>query len=112
MSRHDDSVSLRQMLDHAREAREFAVGKSRHDLDTNRLFELAITRLLEIVGEAANRVSAARRAQLAQIDWEGVRGFRNRIVHGYDEINLDIVWTIISDDLPALIHQLEQIVRD
>jgi uncharacterized protein with HEPN domain len=58
MSQHDPLVALRHMLDHAREAAELARGRSRTDIDTDRLLQLALTRLVEIVGEAASRVPA------------------------------------------------------
>lgn len=57
MTRRDDRISMRQMLDHANEARQLASGRTRAELDTDRVFALALTRLLEIVGEAAARVS-------------------------------------------------------
>ena len=59
MSRHDDLIRLQHMLDHAREAQELVQGKVRNDLDTNRLLELGLVRLMEIIGEAGNRVSSA-----------------------------------------------------
>jgi len=69
MSRHDDHVSLRQMLDHAREAVDMAKPRSRDDLDRDRLLNLALTRLIEIIGESANRVSNATQSQHAGIPW-------------------------------------------
>jgi uncharacterized protein with HEPN domain len=107
MTRHDDDVSLRQMRDHAREAVESARGKTRADLDRDRQFELALTRLVEIIGEAATRVSPATRAKHPAVPWPEILGLRNRIVHGYDKINLDILWQVVTDDLPPLIVQLE-----
>ena len=63
MSRHDDSISIRQMLDHAREAVAIAASRSREDLDRDRILNLALTRLIEIVGEAATRVTSATQAE-------------------------------------------------
>lgn len=77
-----DEVSMRQMLDHAKEANELAKGRNREDLDTDRMFHLAITRLLEIVGEAAGRVSQATRDQHPQIVWPQIVSLRNRLIHG------------------------------
>jgi uncharacterized protein with HEPN domain len=67
MSQHDDMVSIRQMLDHAAEALQLAGGRTRSDLDSDRVFSLALTRLLEILGEAAGRVSNAAREQYSQV---------------------------------------------
>ncbi len=107
----DDLVRLRHMLDSAMEAVELIQGKSRADLDTNRVVSLALVRLLEIVGEAANRVTTATQLQYANIPWSQIVGLRHRLIHGYDTINLDILWQILSEDLPALITQLKRIIK-
>jgi len=65
MAKHDDDVSLRHMLEHAREAVTFMEGKDRSDLEASRMLSLAVVRLIEIVGEAANRVSKTRQKQLS-----------------------------------------------
>jgi len=110
MSKHDDEVRLRHMLEHAREAVAFVVGKDRSDLEDSRMLSLALVRLIEIVGEAANRVSKARQKQLSQISWPLVIGMRNRLIHGYDAVDLDIVWRTVTEELPILITILEGII--
>src|SRR5262245_28015713 len=110
MSKHDDEVRLRHMLEHAREAVAFVVGKDRSDLEASRMLSLALVRLIEIVGEAANRVSKTRQKQLSQISWPLVIGMRNRLIHGYDAVDLDIVWQTVTEELPSLISILEGIV--
>lgn len=110
MSRHDDSISMRQMLDHAREAVEMAESRSREDLDRDRTLNLALTRLVEIIGEAATRVSSATQAEHPDIPWPQIIGMRNRVIHAYDEVDLDILWDVIELDLPRLIEQLHGIV--
>jgi len=105
----DDLVRLRHMMDSSMEAVELIQGKSRADLDTNRVVSLALVRLLEIVGEAANKVTISTRMQYPNIPWSQLISLRNRLIHGYDTINLDILWKILSEDLPALIKQLEGI---
>jgi uncharacterized protein with HEPN domain len=110
MSQHDVLISLRHMLDHAREAVELAQGKSRQDLDDDRTFNLAQARLLEIVGEAANRVPIEYQMEHPEIAWGQIVSLRNRLIHGYDAIDFDIMWSIIQSDLPALIEQLEKII--
>lgn len=107
MSLHEDDVRLRHMLDHAIEAVELCEGKTRADLDASRLLNLALVRLIEVVGEAANRVSGARRERHPGIPWREIVSMRNRIVHGYDEVDFDILWAVIRDDLPALIRRIE-----
>lgn len=77
-----DVVSIRQMLDHADEASRLAAGRDRADLDKDRLFQLAMTRLLEIVGEAAARVSPGTRSLYPQVAWPQIVALRNRLTHG------------------------------
>jgi uncharacterized protein with HEPN domain len=110
MSRHDDETRLRHMLDHAVEAVEMCSSRIREDLDTDRMLNLSVVRLLEIVGEAASRVSESFRELHPEIEWRGIINLRHRIVHGYDAVDLDIAWRIIRDDLPPLIQQLEHII--
>lgn len=110
MSRHERLVRLRHMLDHAREAVEMVGGKNRDALDADRKLNLALVRLLEIVGEAASRTPPDERALSPQIPWNQIVGLRNRLIHGYDSVDFDILWQIVSHDLPALISALEQIL--
>ena len=88
----DDGVRLRHMLDAAREAVSFAEGKTRDDLDGNRVLALALMKCIEIVGEAAANISTERRETLSEIPWKSILGMRNRLVHAYFEIDLDVVW--------------------
>jgi len=110
MSRHSDSVSLRHMLDHAREAVALLQGKTRADVKSTRLLELGLVRLVEIIGEAASRVSKEERARYPKIPWDDVVGMRNKLIHGYDRVDLDILWDTVADDLPRLIEELERII--
>ena len=109
MQPHDD-IRLRHMLESAKEAVKFAAGNSRKDLDEDRKLLLAIIKSIEIIGEAASKVSEARKAQNDNIPWSDVIGMRNRLSHGYFDVNLDIVWQTVKKDLPDLIEALEQII--
>ena len=108
MSRHEGDLRLRHMLDHAKEAVTMVRGRTRGDLDTDRPLNLSLVRLLEIVGEAAGRVPAEERALNTDIPWPEIVGLRNRLIHGYDSVDFDILWQIVSDDLPPLIAALEK----
>jgi uncharacterized protein with HEPN domain len=110
MSRRDPGIYLRHMLDHAQEAIAMARGRERADLDTDRQFNLALVRLVEIIGEAANRVPEAERAHMGQVPWSQIVGLRNRLIHGYDEVDFNILWQIVTKDLPGLIKSLETIL--
>ena len=109
MPSHDTNVRLRHMLDAAREAVQMAQGKTRADLDTDRPLNLSLVRLLEIVGEAASRVPVSERAQYSGIPWVQIVGLRNRLIHGYDNVDFDILWEIVTQDLPPLIAELEKV---
>ena len=110
MSRRDDRVSLVDMLNHAEEAVVLLGETNLNDLAEDRVMELALRKLVEIVGEAANRVSEATQHCHQEIPWPQIIGMRNRLVHGYDDISLKRLWDTINDDLPPLIEQLEAIV--
>ncbi len=110
MSRREDVVSLQDMLDHAREAYKMVLGKKRSSLDRDRKLNLALVRLLEVIGEATSRVSTAERARHPNIPWSEIVSLRNRLIHGYDSVDFDILWQIVNQDLPKLISELEKIV--
>lgn len=107
MTQRDDRITLQQMLDHAREAIALVEGRERGVLDTDRIRCLALIRLVEIIGEAANRVSSKYKDGSPQIPWSSIIGLRNRLIHGYDAINHDMLWQILSSDLPLLIQTLD-----
>jgi uncharacterized protein with HEPN domain len=98
------------MLDHAKEAVSMARAKTRADLDKERLLNLALVRLLEIIGEAASRVPKNDRDLYLEIPWSEIVGLRNRLIHGYDEVDFDILWQIVRTDLPPLIDKLDKIL--
>lgn len=98
------------MLDHAREAMVLVQGKTRADLDSDRLLNLALVRLLEIIGEAANRIPEQEQARHPEIPWRQIVSLRNRLIHGYDSVDFDILWQIVTEDLPPLIASLEGII--
>ena len=110
--RPDDLVRLRYMLDHSIEAIDHTEGRQRHDLDKDRILELALVRLLEIIGEAANRLSAACLSSHPTIPWSQIISLRNRLIHGYDSVDLDILWEILTTDLPQLIADLKTILGE
>ncbi|MCX5886804.1 MAG: DUF86 domain-containing protein [Proteobacteria bacterium] len=112
MSKYDDQVSLKDMLNHAREAADLLGDASREELGRNRVLQLALTRLVEIVGEAANRVSQATQQKNLEIPWPQIIGMRNRLVHGYDVIDFDLLWDTVTKDLPPLIAAIQKIVEE
>jgi uncharacterized protein with HEPN domain len=105
-----DIICLREMADASKKAVNFAMGRERADLDNDEMFALAIVRLLEMVGEAAKGISENIRRRHPEIPWNQVTGTRDRLVHGYFDVDNDIVWAIVTNDLPNLITELEKII--
>jgi uncharacterized protein with HEPN domain len=111
MPKRDVRITLRQMRDHAAEAVELVRKAKRSDLDSDRKLNLALVRLLEIVGEAANRVPVRERSNHPLIPWVQIIGVRNRLIHAYDNFDLDIVWKIVAEDLPNLVDEVDNILK-
>lgn len=98
------------MLDHAREAVMLAEGKTEDDLQNHRLLQLGLVRLVEVIGEAAAGVPPEERQQYPEIPWGDVIGMRNKLIHGYDTVDLAILWDTVTNELPGLILVVESIV--
>jgi uncharacterized protein with HEPN domain len=109
MPRPDDPTHVRHMLEAARKIQTFSNGRTKQDLEAEELLALGLVRLLEIIGEAAVRVTDNTRKDNVAVPWGQVIGMRNRLIHGYDVIDLDILWRTITDDVPALVRALEKI---
>ncbi len=104
----DDGIRLRHMLDAAKEAMKLAERKTSNDIENERLLNLSLVRLIEVVGEAANRVSAEGRSRYPNIPWPAIIGMRNRMIHGYDSIDFEILYKTINEDLPSLVAEIEK----
>ena len=110
MSRHDPVITLRHMLEYAREAAALVRGRERADLDRDRQLNLGVVRLLEVLGEAASRIPPDMRAGYPQIQWTQMVGMRNRLIHAYDFIDFNTIWKTLTVDLPPLIDELEKVL--
>ncbi len=106
----DDIVCVRHILDAARRAMHFTRNRTREDLDGDEMLSLSLVHLLEIIGEAANGVTIGFREKHPHIPWKKMVGLRNRLIHGFFDIDLDIVWDTVMEDLPPLVADLEKIV--
>ena len=105
-----DEIRLKHMLDAAKAASEFAAGRKREDLANDRQFVFALVRAVEVIGEAASNVSDEFRARYAQLPWRDIVGMRNRLIHAYFDINLDILWSTVQQDIPSLITAIQAIL--
>jgi len=106
MSRSDDSVRLRHILDAATTALAILDGRTLEQLRANERDRLAIERLLEIVGEAANHVGPTTMARLDSLPWRDMIDMRNVVIHAYFDIELETVWKTVADDLPSVVAVL------
>ena len=106
----DDLIRLRHMLDAARETIALAQSQRREDLARDRKLALALVKCIEIIGEAASKVTAATRSEHPSLPWADIVGMRNRLIHAYFDIDLDRVWDTVVADLPPLVAELRNIL--
>ena len=107
---HDDLVYAGQMLDLARKAIAKVEGLDRNDYDRDENLRLALTHILQTVGEAARHVSAAFSNAHPDVPWTKIVGMRHRIVHDYLDVDEDLVWVVVTRDLPPLVRALSAFV--
>lgn len=109
MSKRDNSALIQDMLESAMKIIKYTEGLSFDQFGADDKTVDAVIRNFEIIGEAANRIENDFKILNPQIEWTKMRGFRNRIVHDYFGIDLEIVWSIIQDDIEELVYQLKQL---
>ena len=107
--RREDRTRIEDMIVAAEKVQRFVAGRQRQDLDTDDMLQFACVRGIEIIGEAAANVSAETRDAHPAIQWRSMVGMRNRIVHAYANIDLDVVWKTATEELPVLLEQLRAI---
>ena len=105
-----DDAFLLDMVLAARRATAYVIGVDPAAFASSLLHQAAVMRELQIIGEAAGRVSEQTKNRHPHIDWAGVTGLRHRLVHDYRNIRIDIVWHVLQNEVPLLIADLEKIV--
>jgi uncharacterized protein with HEPN domain len=105
-----DLIRLHHMLDAAKEASSFAENKSRSDLKSDRMLTLSVIKAMEMIGEAASKISKECREAHPEIPWADIIAMRNRLIHVYFDIDLDVVWDTLTEDLPPLIATITEVV--
>ena len=106
----DDEAYLLDMLLAARDGLRFTEGSTFAQFEGSRLQQYAVLKAIEVIGEAAAHISAETKNAHADLPWVDIIGMRNRLVHGYFEVNIVRVWETVQDDLPKLISQIEPLV--
>jgi uncharacterized protein with HEPN domain len=107
----DDNTRLHHIVDAASKAVRFSRAKKRSDLDTDEILGLALVRLMEVIGAAAG-ISEQLKEKYPEIVWREMAGMRNRLIHGYFEVDLDIVWQTVKKELPALIREIKKVLNN
>jgi uncharacterized protein with HEPN domain len=107
----DDRLVARQMLDAVQRIRAIVQGQTREAFDGDEVRQLALLHLIQVLGEAASRTTAAFRDAHPELPWTQMVGMRNRIVHGYDDVDPDIVWRVATEDVEPVLAGLERIVE-
>jgi uncharacterized protein with HEPN domain len=110
MAQHDPMIRVRHMRDHACEAIDMLALKSIEELRDDRMLQLALVQLIEIVGEAASRVPADIRQANPSVPWQLAADMRNKLIHGYDVIEYAIVYDTVRIDLPGLVRLLDAMI--
>jgi len=106
----DDRTRLQHVLDAATEARTFVQGRSFADLEADRMLLLALVRDIEVMGEAASRVSRETRERHPAVPWQEMVGMRNHLIHGYFDVDARVVWQTVVDDIPVIEEAVTQIL--
>ena len=101
--RRDDEIRIKHLVDAASTAMRFVDGRTRSDLDHDEMLRLALTKLVEIVGEAAKQVTDPTRTSLPGVAWSAASRMRDRLVHHYFDVDLDVLWATVTVDLPAVL---------
>jgi len=107
----EDSIRLNHMRDATREALAFVAGKTRDDLDIDRQLVLALVKSIEIIGEAAAKTSRGFKTTSTDIPWRDITAMRNRLIHAYFDIDLDILWQTVTTERPPLLESLEALLH-
>jgi uncharacterized protein with HEPN domain len=108
----DDAVYVGHMLDMARQARELVASRTRADYDADVALRLALAHLVQNIGEAARRVSPELQKVHPDIPWRNIVGIRHKVVHDYFYVDYDIIWDVVTSDLPELKQKLAAILAD
>ncbi|MCX5996770.1 MAG: DUF86 domain-containing protein [Chloroflexi bacterium] len=105
----DDNIRLQHITDFAGRAISFVNDVTREEFNKNEVLQYACVHLLEIIGEAANGLTDQTRDQYPSIPWLKMINMRNRLIHGYIDVDMEIVWRTLKNDLPPLVDQLSRI---
>ncbi|MBF0333239.1 MAG: DUF86 domain-containing protein [Alphaproteobacteria bacterium] len=105
----DDLIRIRHMIEAGESASRFVAGRQRDDLDGHEMLRFALVRAIEIIGEAAARISPETRAEVPSVPWFAIVSMRNRLIHAYFDIDHDILWKTVTEEIPDLLPLLRSL---
>lgn len=108
----DYQLFLRDMLREARLAQQFLAGVELEQFLADPKDQRAVTKCIEIIGEAIRRIPEAVQKKYPEVEWRKMTATRNRLAHGYFETDYELVWRTVKEDLPVLETQIERILRE
>ncbi len=102
----DDAIRIRHMIEAAETAQRFVQGRQRADLDADQLLVFGLTRAIEIIGEAGSKFSKQTRNAYPSVPWRNIISMGNRLIHAYHEIDHNILWKTVTQEIPDLLPLL------
>lgn len=110
--RPEDRIRIEHMIDAAGSVARFVAGRQREDLDADEMMRFALVRAVEIIGEAASKISTETQGAHPEIPWQLIIGMRNRLVHAYFDIDSDILWVAATREVPSLLPRLQALMSE
>jgi uncharacterized protein with HEPN domain len=104
-----DAIRIRHMIEAAETTQSFIAGRQRSDIDIDQMLRFALVRAIEIIGEAASKITPETRAATALVPWAAIISMRNRLIHAYFDINHDILWKTVTEEIPSVLSLLRTI---
>jgi len=106
----DDAIRIRHMIEAAETTQKFIAGRQRGDLDSDQMLLFALIRAVEVIGEAASKISLETRSSVPTVPWSIIISMRNRLIHAYFDVDPDILWVTVSEEIPQLMPLLKAAV--
>ena len=108
--RSEDRIRILHIIDASESAAQFLLGRSRDDLDRDQMLLFAVVRAIEIIGEAASKISVETRNATPEVPWAAIVSMRNRLIHGYSDIDRAVMWKTATAEVPALLSLLRALI--
>jgi uncharacterized protein with HEPN domain len=105
-----DEFRILHMIDAATETLSFVNNITKNEFKKNRIIILSVVKEIEIIGEAASKISKETIKISPDIPWKDIIGMRNRLIHGYFEVDIDLVWYTLKENLPPLVKVLNNLI--